>query len=145
MPSPLSILPLEASNLPRLKDLLQAEDLPTEDLQAEMSLFYAKEGEEIITCGGFELFGNMGLLRSVVIRADFQGKGLGKQWIELLLKKARELELEELYLLTTTAAGFFEKIGFRNISRDQAPQPIQSSQEFSTLCPSSAVLMHLKL
>lgn len=145
MSTPLSIQRVKPANLPLLKELLASEDLPTQDLQADMQLFYSASGQEILTCGGYEQYGKIGLLRSVAIHPDSQGKGLGKQWMKLLLEKARELGLEEVYLLTTTAEGFFQKIGFETISRDNVPLSIQQSEEFSSLCPSSAALMCLKL
>ena len=58
-----------------------------------------------------------------------------------MLRKAKAKGLTELFLLTTTAAAFFERLGFRAVPLDTAPLPIQHTQEFSTLCPSSAVLM----
>lgn len=145
MAIPLSIQAVDATNLGLLKDLLAGENLPTQDLSADMKLFFSQSNQGILTCGGYEQYGKIGLLRSVAIHPDSQGKGLGTAWMKLLLEKAAELGLEEIYLLTTTAEGFFQKIGFRTISRDNVPLVIQNSEEFSSLCPSSAVLMSLTL
>jgi arsenate reductase len=46
-----------------------------------------------------------------------------------------------IYLLTTTAAGFFGKRGYLPADRDQAPAGIRATREFSGVCPASAAFM----
>ncbi|MEQ8534295.1 MAG: tyrosine protein phosphatase, partial [Imperialibacter sp.] len=53
--------------------------------------------------------------------------------------------ITELYLLTTTASKFFERIGYKVADRNTAPDAIKNTSEFSDLCPSSAVFMHKAL
>jgi L-amino acid N-acyltransferase YncA len=48
-------------------------------------------------------------------------------------------------LLTTTAATFFLRFGFRPVDRSAAPEAIRSSAELSGACPSSATMMLLDL
>ena len=43
--------------------------------------------------------------------------------------------------LTTTAEGYFARHGFGAIDRATVPPAIRSSAEFSTLCPTTAVVM----
>jgi len=47
----------------------------------------------------------------------------------------------EIYLLTTTAERFFERLGYGRVPREAAPVAIQRTQEFSTLCHSSSAFM----
>jgi amino-acid N-acetyltransferase len=44
-------------------------------------------------------------------------------------------------LLTQTAEVFFANRGYRRIGRADAPQAVQASAEFRSLCPASAVAM----
>lgn len=68
------------------------------------------------------------------------GCGIGKKLV--LAAEALSAELQcSIHLLTTTAADFFESRGFRRISKEQAPLEIRATREFSSLCPSTAVLM----
>jgi len=46
-----------------------------------------------------------------------------------------------IYLLTTTAERFFERLGYARVLRDAAPVAIQRTQEFSALCPSNSAFM----
>lgn len=48
---------------------------------------------------------------------------------------------QSLHLLTTTAPDFFEARGYEHRDRSQAPKAISSSEEFKSLCPTSAVYM----
>lgn len=136
----------DLKHLPILKKFLSEVDLPIEDIGEKVHLFYWKGTKGIpFACGGFEQYGDIGLLRSVAIRPQQQGSGNGKAWVSRLLQKAREMGMKDLYLLTTTAEGFFKKMGFENQDRESVPQAIKESEEFSSLCPSTAVLMHKKL
>ena len=46
-----------------------------------------------------------------------------------------------VYLLTTTADGFFPRFGFSRITRDDVPDSVKGSVEFRSACPASAVVM----
>ncbi len=50
-------------------------------------------------------------------------------------------EIKKLFLLTNTASDFFKKIGFNQINRSEADPLIQPKEEFSYLCPYSAIVM----
>jgi amino-acid N-acetyltransferase len=50
-----------------------------------------------------------------------------------------------MYLLTTTAETFFERRGYRRVDRTEAPQAIQTTVEFASLCPASSAFMIKRL
>jgi len=52
-----------------------------------------------------------------------------------------ENNIKEIYLLTTTADKYFEKIGFELINREQVPIKIKESQQFIETCPSTALVL----
>ena len=135
-----------AQNFASLKEFLEEVELPTEDLTEKIDLFYWQNADgNAVACGGFEQYGEIGLLRSVAIRPGQQKKGTGSIWVSRLMDQASEMGMQDLYLLTTTAEGFFKKMGFEKQDRENVPQAIKESEEFSSLCPSTAVLMHKKL
>ncbi len=49
------------------------------------------------------------------------------------------------YLLTTTAAPYFERFGFTEVPRTSAPAALQASSEFASVCPASATCKRLVL
>ena len=47
----------------------------------------------------------------------------------------------KVFLVTTTAAYWFTRFGFRRIDRDSVPGSILQSVEFQGACPTTAVIM----
>jgi len=82
------------------------------------------------------------LIRSVVIDPTFRNKQIGNQLINALMDKLYPENYKGFYLLTETAASFFTKLGFMPVQRENVPVEIQQSTEFSTICPSSAMVMY---
>ena len=81
------------------------------------------------------------MFRSVVVEESTQGEGVGTALCERLERTARGKGIERLYLLTTTAAGFFDRRGYATIDRSESPAAIRETAEFAELCPATAVCM----
>ena len=58
---------------------------------------------------------------------------------------ARDTGMNTLYLLTTTAERYFPKFGFERIERHEVPASVQVSVEFTSACPSNAIVMRKRL
>jgi amino-acid N-acetyltransferase len=122
--------------------LLKSNNLCFEDVPQKLtSLFIGYVGSKIVGIGGVEVYGELALLRSLVIEKPFRGKGYGKALYEELIQRAKSKGVRELYLLTTTAEEFFREIGFEKIKRDSVPTAIQNTTEFKELCPVSSICM----
>ena len=103
-------------------------------------------GSRLSGFGGIECCGEVGLLRSIVIETGCQGQGWARQLVEQLHKDAKDQGVAELYLLTTDAATYFSKrFGYQAIDREEAPESIIRSSQFSALCPDTAILMRFVL
>lgn len=100
---------------------------------------------EPVGMGGVEIYSGDGLLRSVGVAKALQRGAVGRAIVEDRLAWARSRGLRAVYLLTETAAGFFERLGFERLERDSCPEEVKASREFSEVCPESAVAMKLKL
>jgi len=131
-----------ASDLPAIRTLLQALNLPFEDLGRPLQRFLvARDGAALAGCVALEGEGPAALLRSLAVPASRQGQGLGRALHREALALARRTGLAELYLLTTTARGFFAREGWGPVDRAAAPAALQATPEFAALCPSTAVCM----
>lgn len=111
--------------------------LPTDDLTSEPFAYFCVDD---VAWGGVGM-GSDALLRSIVVKAEARSRGYGAVVAETLLRHARESGVQRLWLLTTNAAPFFEKLGWREADRANAPLAIAHSRQFSGLCPASATLM----
>jgi amino-acid N-acetyltransferase len=90
---------------------------------------------------GLQAAGPDGLLRSLVVESGARGRGLGAALVGALENRAAARGVVRLYLLTTTAAEFFERLGYEPVARDSVPPGIAATAEFRTLCPASATCL----
>ena len=126
----------------RLRGALAGAGLPVDDLtDAGRSFYRFSRGGETVGFGGLELYGETVLLRSIVVLSDQQGFGFGHAITLGLLDQAQRKGATAAYLLTDTAAPFFQSLGFRPIARDEAPAEILTTRQAASLCPASAALM----
>lgn len=126
---------------PELVAALAAAQLPIEDLSETGRSFFAfEDAGRPIGFGGFELYGEDVLLRSVVVLAESRGQGYGRAITEAVLRRAREAGARHAYLLTSTAESFFEHDGFARIDRAEAPPSILATRQAATICSTAALL-----
>ena len=141
-----SIGPASREELPRIVDLLDDGGLPPDGLEDHLpTILVARLHGRVVGSAALEHYGSAALLRSVVVRRDLRGTGLGSRLTEAALRLSREFGVAEAYLLTETADLFFPRFGFRNISRSRVPSSVRSSVEFTSACPASARAMALDL
>jgi amino-acid N-acetyltransferase len=127
--------------------LLAAARLPTVDLTAaHCEHFFISESSGTPTgLVGLELFGDVALLRSLVVAPGRRGKGEGAALLKHAEDHARASGVRSVYLLTTTAEAFFAKRGYRPELRESAPAAIRATREFAGLCPASSAFMTREL
>ncbi len=136
-----------AGDLAGVCQLLEAAMLPVAGLEDQFPQGYdvVTRRRTIVAAAGVEVHGKAGLLRSVVVDASLRGQGFGAQLSQRRIQWARQQGLDELWLLTTTAATFFPRLGFRPADRASAPAELQRSKEFSGACPETATCLKLEL
>jgi N-acetylglutamate synthase-like GNAT family acetyltransferase len=136
----------EPRDMPLIAEALAAEGLPTEGLPGATLFFVFREGGGgMIGFAGLEPFGAAGLLRSLVVLPPARAQAHGSAIVAWVAAEARKRGIDELFLLTTGAAPFFERLGFRRIAREAVPPAIAASAEFTTLCPANAVCLARRL
>jgi amino-acid N-acetyltransferase len=123
--------------------LLHVANLPTEGFLEQFPAGYivAESEGSVISVAGLEVYGAFGLLRSMAVSPEWRGRGIGKALTERLLELAGAMGLQAVYLLTTTAQGYFAGHGFAIVGRKKVPAGIRSSVEFASACPASAACM----
>lgn len=121
-------------------ELLKSFGLLTSDIKGrDVRLWALASNSTVAGVIGLERAGPIGLLRSLAVSNDYRVHGLAKQLCNHVVTQADDLD--GVYLLTETATGFFSKIGFTQIKRDDAPKPLRDTPQFSSLCPASATVM----
>lgn len=134
------IQPLHQSQA--VEALLSENHLPASDLQeSDIRLFGCWEDNGLRGVVGLEMHGQAALLRSLVVPAGERGRGLGAALVSHAERFAAQHGVDTIYLLTTTAAAFFERHGYGHAPRQNAPATIAATRQFSHLCPSSSAFM----
>ena len=125
-----------------IKELLQSNNLPTEDLPVCLNHFFiALEAETVIGIIGMERYDDVALLRSLVVHSNHRDKRIAETLVEMLEKLSISAGIRTMYLLTETAENYFYKKGYTTILRDEVPMNVLQSSEFRYVCPASAIVM----
>lgn len=135
-------------SLPALTAFLAESGLPGEDLSAghlpgfELAL---DEAGRLVGVAGLETAGKAGLLRSVAVLPGWRSQGLGQRLVMRREAAAAGAGVVDLYLLTTSAAAFFARLGYQDAERNEVPAAIAAHPQFRRLCPVSARCMKKSL
>ena len=141
----LAIRPATAADLANSIALLEEAGLPVADLTADKLAFVAERNQEFLGVICLEPFGEIAFLRSLVVSTKARGAGVGPALVTALEVACLAKGVEEMWLLTIDADGFFSKLAYALKDRADAPDAIRNTEEFSGLCPSDAILMVKRL
>ncbi|MBO5908316.1 MAG: GNAT family N-acetyltransferase [Clostridia bacterium] len=72
---------------------------------------YKTDGNGIIAAATLSFRGNAYILDYIAVREDFRGKGIGEKALSIILKKAKYVGANSLFI-TAKNIRFFEKMGF---------------------------------
>lgn len=77
----------------------------------------AEEGDSIVGCCGFRNISGEGEITNVVIKPEYQGKGIGRKLLEKILALAESLGIDactlEVRVSNQIAIHLYESMGFR--------------------------------
>lgn len=125
-----------------VEHLVRSSGLPLDGLRDHLdAAVVARRHDRVVACAAVELYDQDALLRSVAVDPTERGRGLGTAIVAAALELAAARGASQVYLLTETAAGFFPRLGFRVVSRDEVPASVRRSVEFTSACCASAVAM----
>jgi amino-acid N-acetyltransferase len=147
MPPPLVAIPLAVWERDGLGAALKGAGLPTDDIPDAAARFWRFSFADDIPAGfgGLEVHGEDALMRSVVTLPPLRGRGFGQAIVRALESEAMAVKCRSVFLLTTAAQRFFEKLDYAVIDRAAAPVAIRASAQFASLCPETAAVMRKEL
>jgi SAM-dependent methyltransferase/N-acetylglutamate synthase-like GNAT family acetyltransferase len=143
----LTLRPAAPADLGAVGALLSATGLPVDGVadQFEDGYVVTEADGAVVGAAGLEVYGGYGLLRSVVVAPEWRGRGVAESLVSDRVAWGAARGLHAIYLLPTTAASYFGKRGFASVERDVVPGAIRRSSEFADICPSTAVVMELRV
>jgi amino-acid N-acetyltransferase len=133
-----------SDDLGPILELLTRNGLPLDGLSDHLpTTLVAREDGQVVGSAALEIYPDGALLRSVAVSPSLQHRGLGQALTRAALALAHEHRVAAVYLLTTTADAFFPRFGFVRVTRQDVPDSVRQSVEFTTACPSTATVMYL--
>jgi protein-tyrosine-phosphatase/N-acetylglutamate synthase-like GNAT family acetyltransferase len=147
LPDGVALRAARADDLEPVHALAASSELPVDGIADQFPGAYvvALRGDAVVGAAGLETHGASGVLRSVVVAPSERGTGLGVALTADRIVAARARGLDAVYLLTTTAADFYDRFGFRPFARADVPAAVAACPEFASICPSSAACRRLAL
>jgi amino-acid N-acetyltransferase len=137
----MNIVPASQNSFSAAIDLLKRNNLPTEDITQGTQLFVVEEDNKVIATVAVEYDYNEALLRSLSVSEEKRNSGIGAELVSFIEDYVRKQGVQNIFLLTTTAADFFSRRGYKIIARSNVPEFIQNTTEYSVICASSSTLM----
>jgi amino-acid N-acetyltransferase len=86
---------------------------------------YCHEGQATIVgaCAIHVCWEDLAEIRSLAVKDEFAGRGIGKSLVKKCLAEARELGVRRVFVLTYQK-DFFEKMGFRVVDKAELPHKV---------------------
>ena len=128
-----------------LRELLEASGLRNQGIEGRLGQTVVMDmdgspGQPLAATACLEALDRQGLLRSVAVRPDLRGKGLGMLVTAAAIHEARVGGVARVFLLTETAEGFFKGLGFSVIDREGLPESVGAGSHAVDDCPSAAAM-----
>ena len=79
---------------------------------------------DVIACGALQVFwSDLAEVRTLAVKEDLKGKGIGKMIVDYLLQDARDLGIHRVFTLTYQP-DFFKKCNFYEIDKEEMPHKV---------------------
>jgi len=129
--------PASQTDWNEIRNLLTANRLQVQGALNHLSNFVvATENGRVVGAIGMEVYGDIGLIRSLVVASNMRGRKVARRLIKQLISRARTRQVGALYLLSGPADDLFYAFGFEKMARADMPTKLYVSSEMQG--PSSA-------
>lgn len=120
--------PLRGGEFGVLGRALAKAGLPRDDLEQPGRLFFRFERDDdmAVGFGGFEIYGEHALLRSVVTLPPLRAQGYGAAIVAGLENEALFRGCRNVWVMTGEADGFFERLGYAPRAHADVPADIRA-------------------
>lgn len=114
-----------------IRELLSECGLPTRYVHRYLKSFIvAKAAGKVVGVVGVEVYGRVGLFRSLCVTPAYRDLGIALAMNKRMLEYVRSRKVERVYLFTMKAEKFAAKLGFRKLERSQIPRSIRATWQF---------------
>lgn len=128
------------SDMPEIAALLTTSGLPVVRVHDAKYFLVADDGQIIGVIGAI-YDTSQALLRSFAVSPYKRARGIGGKLVERMLIELKMNKLQEVYLITDTAADYFRHMGFQEIQREVVPTGLLTESGLDKACPCSSRCM----
>ena len=151
----MNIRPARMSDIPAMAELINYHAERGRMLHRSRAYLYehvlnfsvCQTDQAILGCCALEpVWNDLGELKSLAVRKDCHGKGIGKELINTSLETARRIDIKRVFCLTREPE-FFEKRAFVHIEREKLPHKVWSdcvSCPVKDKCDEIALLLQIQ-
>ena len=140
--TPPTIRPAESADVDAIERLLRSNSLPERGVRERLgTTLVARDDGGVVGTAAVEFFADGALLRSVAVAPGQRSTGVGSMLVRGALDLVSAHGVGPVFLLTTTADAYFPRFGFERVAREVVPPGVRSSEEFTTACPATAIVM----
>jgi amino-acid N-acetyltransferase len=86
-------------------------------------LVYEEDGSIVAACALHVCWEDLGEIRSLVVKEEAKGRGIGKKLVAACIDEAREIGIKKIFALTYITP-YFEKLDFKPVSKDILPHKV---------------------
>jgi arsenate reductase len=135
------------SDIEHVRSLLEANDLPIDDLEpSRIEMLAARDGDgRVVGSVGLERYGNQALVRSLAVDEQHRGMGVGAALLSVALEHAKSNGAADVFAVTTAAAEYLTRFGFEPIDRSTVRGEVAASTQLNGACPDGATVLMKRL
>jgi amino-acid N-acetyltransferase len=131
---------------PPIKAFLSGHGLPTKGVGLKKhigSYLLAQDADgRIVALGGISIHRDGALLRALAVHHRWRSINLAKLLVDQLGALAQQHGAADLYVVTSTAPGYFKKLGFVETVPSSVPDDVRSAKVFSAAALAHAVVLY---
>ena len=87
------------------------------------NFYTVKNKNELIACFAVDCKNETGILKSVAVKKNMRGKGIGKKIVDLLPNVCKKLNMKKLFAASSESPAFWRKTSFKEIKFENINDP----------------------
>ncbi len=114
---------------PEVEALLSASSISVEGIHEHITQYIvSRDKAGVLGCIGVDRYGTTGVLRVLAVAQRARSAGLGELLISAIVADVRLRGVESIVLQTTSAAGYFARLGFTPMNPADLPQSVRPAR-----------------
>jgi amino-acid N-acetyltransferase len=133
-------------DLPAVSQVLAQCGLDEHGIEAHLDAFHVAELEgRVVGCAGAERYGDLIVIRSVAVLAEYRQRGVATHMVSAVLMRARAQGVRRAVLATSNCPSHFARYGFELVSADTLPAEVRASHTLRIAGIPPGLCMHCEL